>query len=193
MLKPTIRTLVGKIATLEPLTEAHRDELREIANDPAIWTFMATTALADNFDVWFDKARRGQQANEQIPYVVRDNLSQKVVGSSRFYSIELAQRRLNIGYTWFHPSVWGTKINIESKYLMLCFAFEILNVNRVEFMADARNTRSLAAIKKIGGIQEGILRKHMVLNDNYVRDTVVFSIIQAEWPQVKAELTSKLI
>ncbi|HEU5280419.1 MAG TPA: GNAT family protein [Gammaproteobacteria bacterium] len=184
--------LIGQHITLEPLNEAHRDALRETANDPAIWSHMATSALGDNFNPWFDKALQPQLNQESIAYAIRDNANQKIIGSTRFYFIDLKHRRLDIGYTWLHPSVWGTKINLEAKYLMLTFAFETLNINRVEFMVDARNMRSQAAIKKIGAVQEGVLRKHLVLHDGYVRDSVVFSIIKEEWTDVKAMLASKL-
>lgn len=181
--------LNGKHITLEPLNEHHRPELRETANEPIIWSYMVTSAFGGHFNPWFDKALQHQ---DDITYVIRDNNNQKLVGSSRFYFIDEKHKRLNIGYTWFHPSVWGTKINLETKLLMLTHAFETLNMNRIEFMTDSRNLRSQAAILKLGATQEGILRNHLVLKDGYIRDSVVFSIIKSEWPAVKAMLTSKL-
>lgn len=183
-----ITPLIGQSITLEPLTEAHRDALREAANDPTIWSYMATSAFGDDFNPWFDKALK----QEFITYIIRNNANQKVIGSSRFYFIDHTHHRLTIGYTWLHPSMWGKKINLEAKYLMLTFAFETLRVNRVEFMTDSRNTHSQAAIKKLGAVQEGILRKHLVLKDGHVRDSVVFSIIKDEWVSIKPMLVSTL-
>ena len=105
-----------------------------------------------------------------------------------YYHIDRGHRRLCIGYTWLIPEVWGTYVNSECKYLLLKHAFEDLNINRVEFMADARNYRSRAALKKLGAREEGILRQHMILENGYVRDTVVFSIIKSEWPEIKMAL-----
>jgi RimJ/RimL family protein N-acetyltransferase len=184
--------LTGQRITLEPLVETHRDALREIANDPTIWSYMVTSAFGNHFNPWFDKALQTQLNQESIAYAIRDNTNQKLIGSSRFYFIDQKNHRLNIGYTWFHPSTWGTLANLETKYLMLTFAFETLHVNRIELMTDSRNTRSQAAIKKLGATQEGVLRKHLVLHDGHVRDSVVFSIIKDEWASIKPMLISKL-
>src|SRR5581483_12426 len=99
---------------------------------------------------------------------------------------------LSIGYTWFTPDTWGSFINPECKYLLLKNAFEKLNVNRIDFMTDSRNIRARAALKKLGAVEEGLLRYHTILEDGFVRDTAVFSIIKSDWPLVKSQLEQRL-
>jgi N-acetyltransferase len=123
---------------------------------------------------------------------VRTLLDNKIVGSTRFYEIHPDHQRLAIGYTWYTPNVWGTTVNPECKLLLLRYAFDILRANRIEFFIDARNDRSRAAIQKLGATQEGILRKHIVLDDHFVRDTVVYSILKDEWPTVLSNLEKRL-
>jgi RimJ/RimL family protein N-acetyltransferase len=111
-----------------------------------------------------------------------------VIGSTRFYEIDLNHKHLAIGYTWYIPEVWGTGINTECKLLLLKYAFETLLMNRVEFYIDARNERSRAAVKKLGAKEEGVLREHIILEDGYVRDTVVYSILAKEWKTIYSML-----
>lgn len=184
--------LKGSVVALEPLNESHQQDLFAAAQDERIWTFIGSKAYGDKFYSWFDKAMQDFKAKHQLPFVVRRLSDNKIIGSTRFYDIKPEHNRLTLGYTWYIPEVWGTAVNPESKLLMLQFAFETLNANRVEFMTDARNARSRAAIKKLGAIEEGLLRKHMVLADGYVRDTVVFGIIQSDWEHMKPNLQARV-
>ena len=177
---------------LEPLHASHYSELYQIAQDENIWNFNASKAFGEQFNPWFDKAIRCFGKLEHLPYVVRRLSDNKLIGSTRYYDIQREHRRLTIGYTWYIPEVWGTYVNPQSKLLLLAFAFENLQMNRVEFVTDSRNTRSQAAIKKLGAIEEGVLRQHMILKDGHIRDTVVFSIIKSDWSQVKMSLQSRL-
>ena len=114
-----------------------------------------------------------------------------MVGSTRFYDISIPDKRLAIGFTWYHPSVWGTPVNPETKLLLLQFAFETLSLNRVEFHIDSRNNHSINAINKLGAQQEGVLRKHKIVQSDFVRDTVLCSIIDSQWPAIKQTLLNR--
>lgn len=171
--------LTGQIVQLEQLQEIHRKTLRTLSKDEKISLY--SPALRLKFDSWFDKAL--SQA-EQFTFVVRQLQNQKMIGSTRFYEINLNHKRLAIGYTWYIPDVWGTGVNLDVKLLLLNYAFQIAGINRVEFHIDSRNERSRFAVKKLGATEEGILRQHIILDDGYVRDTVVYSILKEEWPSL---------
>lgn len=189
MLDPV--TLTGRYVELLPLEEAHRERLRPAAQDPAIWTFTAS-ALGADFDPWFDRARREQAAGRELPFVVRRLRDGNLVGSTRYLNIEATHKRLEIGTTWYARSVWATEVNPECKLLLMRHAFETLKWHRVEYKTDARNQRSREAIARLGAVQEGVFRRHMILADGYVRDTVYFSVIDSDWPSVKAGLEKRL-
>src|SRR5579883_515924 len=176
--------LIGHWIQLEPFDEVHREELRVAADDKRIWTYNATKAFGAQFDGWFDEALENFQRKQHLPFAVRRRKDNAIIGSTRYYGIFTEHLRLSIGYTWYCLDTWGTEVNPECKYLLLQHAFEAQEVNRVEFFADSRNLRSQAAIKKLGAIQEGVLRQHMVVEDNYIRDTVVFGIVNSEWPAI---------
>lgn len=184
--------LKGHRIQLEPLATSHRDELYALAQDESIWTYNSSKAYGDRFNQWFEKALTSFKEGQHLPFAVRRLSDQMLVGSTRYYDINPANRRLTIGYTWYIPEVWGSHVNPECKYLLLKNAFEELHFNRVEFVTDARNLRSRAAIIKIGATEEGLLRQHMLLEDGTLRDTVVFSITQSEWPAIKSNLESRL-
>lgn len=184
--------LKGSIVELEPLNESHKADLFVAAQDEAIWSFIGAHAFGEKFEPWFAKVMKHFEEKHQIPFVVRRLADHKIVGSTRYYDIRPEHNRVTIGYTWYIPEVWGTAVNPECKFLLFQYAFETIGVNRVEFATDSRNLRSIAAIKKLGATEEGVLRKHMVLEDGYVRDTVMLSVIQPEWQQVKLNLQSRL-
>jgi len=134
----------------------------------------------------------GLSERKQLPFAIVQKSSGQVVGSTRFYEIRVADKAAAIGYTWLSKSAQRTPINTEAKLLMLTHAFETWNCVRVELITDVRNEQSRAAILRIGAKQEGILRNHLILPSGRIRDSVVFSIIDSEWPDVKAKLESKL-
>jgi RimJ/RimL family protein N-acetyltransferase len=188
-IQPTI--LKGTRIQLEPLNESHKKELYNAAQDEAIWTY-STSAFGERFYRWFDKAMKCFEQQQHMPFVVRQLSDKKIIGSTRFYDINSEHHRATIGYTWYIPEVWGTYVNPECKFLLLKFAFNDLQMNRIEFVTDSRNARSRAAIKKMGAVEEGVLRYHMILENGYMRDTVMFSIIKLDWPHVKLILESRL-
>lgn len=180
--------LKGQLIQLEPLQEMHRDRLKLLSQDEKISTY--SPALKLKFDSWFDKALKTAPEDQQFTFVVRELQSNEIVGSTRFYEICFSNRRLTVGYTWLIPPVWGMGVNRESKLLLLDYAFNFLDMNRVEFHVDARNKRSRLAVKKIGAIEEGLLREHVILDDGYIRDTVIYSILKKEWPSARDHLKS---
>lgn len=182
--------LTGQLVQLEQLREEHRDILRALSQDEKISTY--SPALKLKFDVWFDKALKIFPHYPQYTFIVRDLQNGELIGSTRYYEIYPSNKRLAIGYTWYIPRTWGTGINLDSKLLLLNYAFNILKMNRIEFFVDLRNERSRFAIKKLGATEEGILREHIMLDDGYLRDTVVYSILKSEWSSLSNKLTDKL-
>lgn len=145
----------------------------------------------DQADVlaWIDEARA---SSAQIPFAVVHAESGRAVGSTRYMDIRIADRGLEIGWTWYAPSVQRTALNTECKLLLLRHAFEELGAERVQLKTDARNERSRRAIERLGAIREGILRKHMRVRDGFLRDSLLYSIIAAEWPDVRTRLKRML-
>jgi RimJ/RimL family protein N-acetyltransferase len=184
-------TLTGRHVQLQPLDEAHREPLRPAAQDPAIWALTASAYGAD-FDPWFDRALRERDAGRELPFVVRLRRDDRLVGSTRFLNIEPAHKRLEIGTTWYARAVWASEVNPECKLLLMRHVFETLQWHRVEYKTDARNQRSRDAIARLGAKEEGLFRRHMILADGHVRDTVYFSVIDSDWPAVKAGLEKRL-
>lgn len=184
------QNLTGRFVRLEPLAEGHREGLRA-ANDPAIWTFLSVRGYGADFDPYFDGSRQMHDSGAHIVFCVRRLADNRVVGTTRFAEIASVHKRVEIGYTWYAPAAQATPVNPECKLLLMTHAFDA-GANRVEFRTDSRNARSRAAIAKLGAKQEGILRAHMVVRDGYIRDSVFFSIIRGEWPEVRAGLESRL-
>jgi len=184
-------TLGGRFVRLEPLEERHRELVRPAAQHPEIFT-VTTSALGPLFDPYIDNALRRSASGHEMAFVVWHKALQRYVGMTRYLNIEAAHRKLEIGSTWYEPAVWAVEVNPECKLLMMQHAFEMLKFNRVEYKTDLRNARSRAAILKLGAKQEGILRKHMIMADGHVRDSVYFSVIDEEWSEVKAGLERRL-
>lgn len=175
----------GRIVRLEPISERHREGLREAAEqEPQIHRF--TNLYTLGFDRWFDVAL---ESEAEIPFVV--HVDGRPVGSTRYLNIEPFHRRAEIGWTWLERGQWGTGANIETKLLLLQNAFDRAELMRVEFKTDARNLRVRGALLGIGGTFEGIFRKHMVLPDS-IRDSAWYAIVDDDWPRVKSMLEQKV-
>jgi len=185
------QNLTGRFVQLEPLAEGHREGLRLAAADPAIWSYMPLNGSGKRFDDWFDSGRKSHDSGEHIAFAVRRLADSALVGSTRFLEIVPAHKRAEIGWTWYATSAQASMINPECKLLLFSHAFGA-GANRVELKTDARNTRSRAAIAKLGAKEEGIHRAHMVVRDGHIRDTVYFSVILSEWPTVRAGLEARL-
>lgn len=186
-------TLQGNAVKLLPMETSQLDGLWEAGNNKSIWEFTSSKVRSkDEMKKVIEAAMAEREKGTQIPFVVYDKKTGNIVGSTRFLDISEAHKSLEIGWTWYSPKYWRTRVNTETKLLMLQFAFEKMEVNRVQFCTDSRNVRSQTAIARLGAQKEGVLRKHRIIADGYVRDTVVFSILKEEWPQIKKELQEKL-
>ena len=182
-------TLAGRHATLEPLARGHAAALAAAAADGELWRLWYTSIPAPaTTAAWIDAALAMRERQGAMPFVVRDNATGEVVGSTRYFNVEAAHRRLEIGHTWYAQRVQRTAINTECKLLLLAHAFETLDCIAVEFRTSFFNFPSRRAIERLGAKQDGILRNHQILADGTLRDTVVFSILAGEWPSVKRNL-----
>jgi RimJ/RimL family protein N-acetyltransferase len=191
VVEPT--TLLGKSVRLEPLRIEHVGPLAHVGLDPSLWRWIPNpVATADDMRTYVLTALDEQKKGVSVPFAIVDLISGQVIGSTRYANIEPAHRRLEIGWTWLTPSFQRTAANTEAKLLLLTHAFEKLGANRVELKTDALNDRSREAILRIGAVEEGTFRKHMIMATGRVRDTVYFSIIASEWPAIKAKLRAFL-
>jgi RimJ/RimL family protein N-acetyltransferase len=186
-------TLEGRIVRLEPLSLAHVPGLAEVGLDPAIWrlTIARPTSEAD-LRTWAETALRAREAGTEMPFATVEAATGRPIGSSRYMNIVLEHRRLEIGWTWLAPPWQRTGANREAKLLMLTHAFEVLGCRRVEFKTDSTNEASRTALLGIGATFEGIFRKHMVMPGNGVRHSAWYSVVDDEWPAVKARLEESL-
>jgi RimJ/RimL family protein N-acetyltransferase len=186
--------LEGQHARLEPLAALHAPDLFAAAQDDSVWLYMPIPrprAPAD-MERMIDDALSAQDRGEQLPFAILERASGRAIGSTRYLDLRLAHRGLEIGWTWITPAFQRSAINTECKLLLLTHAFETLGCLRVQLKTDARNLRSQAAIERLGATKEGVLRKHYVLWDGYVRDSVMYSITDGEWPRVKQRLSASL-
>ena len=187
-----VPVLTGRHARLEPMSREHIDGLRDaLAGDTLAALWFTQVPKAADVDGYVDAVLAAQAEGRVLPFVVRD-ADGRVVGSTRFYGLEADVPKLSIGYTWYAPDVQRTGVNTETKLLLLTHAFETLGCICVVFETSWFNHRSRAAIARLGAKQDGVLRNHKRHADGSPRDTVVFSIIDGEWPAVKRNLLAKL-
>lgn len=185
--------LEGSIVVLEPLTADHAEGLWEAAQAPEIWRWLwPVGASRENFERWLELTLNEAEAEREGPFAIRTLADERIVGSSRYLAVRRADRALEIGWTWLHPRAWGTGANVEAKLLMLGRAFGELGCQRVELKTDARNERSRGAMEALPARFEGIMRKHMIVPGVGVRDSAYYSVIDDEWPEVRANLRRRL-
>ena len=181
------------IAELRPLERSHQDALLAAATDGELWNLAVTIVPnAATIEAYIELALDGRDRGTVLPYAIVDKDRDRVVGSTRFWKIDRANRKLEIGHTWLAASAQRTGINTEAKYLMLRHAFETLGCVRVQFTTDELNARSRAAILRLGAVEEGIVRHERIMPDGRKRNSVRFSIIDDEWPAVRSRLERKL-
>ena len=174
---------------LKPLKISDFDTLNEIAYHPQMWSVgMSNLKEPAHLKTYIESALVEKKQQLSYPFLIFDKQKKRVAGSTRFGNISFLNKRLEIGWTWIHPDFQGTGLNINCKYLLLQFAFETLLFNRVEIKTDAINLQSRKAILKIGAKEEGIFRKHQITAEGRIRDTVYHSIINNEWPNIKATI-----
>ncbi|MEF3303169.1 GNAT family N-acetyltransferase [Paenibacillus sp. GYB003] len=181
--------LEGHRVVLKAMEPSHADELYECGNHPDIWTYLPCR-MESHRDLaeFVESALRDRETGLDYPFVVYDKSLRRLVGSTRFLNISVPNRNLEIGYTWYTPEVWRTRVNTECKYLLLRHCFEQMKTVRVQLKADVRNVRSNNAIERIGAVREGIMRQDRILPDGYCRSSYIYSIIDSEWPAVKLRL-----
>lgn len=185
-------TLQGQHATLEPLSLAHEAEAIEAARDGELWKLWYTSVPApQNMRAEIERRLGLQERGAMLPFAVRD-ANGVFAGMTTYMNIDAANRRVEIGSTWYRRSVQRTGLNTQCKLMLLTHAFESLDCIAVEFRTHWFNHQSRTAIARLGARQDGVLRNHQLMPDGSFRDTVVFSIIRGEWPAVKAHLQYQL-
>jgi len=185
--------LEGQHVRLEPLLPAHEEALIAAAADGELWNSTVTIVpTRATMAAYIATALEAQAQRRELPFVIIRKSSGQVVGHTRFYDIEREDRRVEIGYTWLAASAQRTRVNTQAKLLLLTHAFEVWRCIRVALITDVLNQQSRTAILRLGAKQEGILRNHMIMAGGRYRDSVCFSIIEAEWPEVKAGLEARL-
>jgi RimJ/RimL family protein N-acetyltransferase len=192
--QPLTTRLEGSIVSLEPLGEEHAAGLWEAAQPEEIWTWLTNIGAGrELFDGWMRASLEAAAAGTEGPFAIRSRADgEPLIGSSRYLNVRRGDRVAEIGWTWLTPSAWRTGANVEAKLMMLSRAFDTLGCVRVEFKTDSRNERSRAAIAALPAQFEGILRSHMIVPDIGQRDSAYYSVIDSEWPEVRANLERRL-
>jgi RimJ/RimL family protein N-acetyltransferase len=184
---PTV--LEGKIVRLEPTDSSHFKELAELARQKVIWQNISyDLSDPEKYLTNIKSAVLMRATGEQYPFTIFDKLNGKIIGNTRLHNISAKDKKLEIGWTWYDPAYWGTGYNTECKLLLFTFCFESLKTVRVQLQTSEKNLRSQAAIQKVGAKLEGTLRKERLIENGSYRNTMMFSIIDDEWPDVKLRL-----
>lgn len=187
-------TLAGAVVRLEPLSEVHVPGLAAIGLDDDIWRFMVYPLVRDEAGLraWVQDMLERQARGADLPFAVVHLSDGRVAGATRFLDIRPEHRGVEIGGTWYGAAYRRTAVNTECKYLLMRHAFETWGCIRVQLKTDLRNERSQRAIERLGAVREGVLRNHMILPDGLLRHSVYYSVIDSEWPAVKARLETLL-
>ena len=186
-------TLTGAQVRLEPLAPSHVPDLARAGSDPAIWTYLPHRPSTEaDFAVLVQRSLDLTATGSGVGFAQRVVSDGSLAGATGFWNAEPTHRRVEIGYTWLSPRWQRTALNTEAKYLLLRHAFETLGCVRVEFKTDSRNARSRAALLRLGAIEEGTLRNHMIMPDGVYRHSTYYSIIESEWPALRARLEQRL-
>ena len=182
----------GRLVQLEILSDEHTAELLAISADPVIWRYLVSQCSSpEEFRAYLTQLQGDYLAGSALPLVVRTIAGGRVAGLTRLKNISRDHRKAVVG-SWFAPAEWGTGVNTEAKLLLLEYAFESLGCLRLEFHADRRNVRSQSALTKMGATEEGILRSDLITKDGHRRDTVIFGVIDRDWPGIKRLLQARL-
>jgi RimJ/RimL family protein N-acetyltransferase len=191
--KPVTLQLDGGVVRLEPLRLEHASDLLAAGVDDSVWTYlMERPRTLEDMRALIERALEAERSGREVPFAVVETSTGRAVGSTRYEDILRAHRSLEIGWTWYGVPWQRTACNTQCKYLLLRHAFEELKVMRVQLKTDRRNARSRAAIERLGARFEGILRHHMLVRGDVVRDSAYYGIIDTEWPEVKERLEAKL-
>ncbi len=191
---PVPVTLTGRVVRLEPLSEVHAAGLLAAGHHEGLWRVTVQPPLlsADAVARYLEQAANQTARGDEVPFAIVSCETGAVIGSTRWMDISRAHYRVEIGGTWLTPAAQRTLANTEAKYLQLVQLFEVLGAVRVQFKTDLRNTQSQRALEKLGAIREGVLRRHMVVRDGFVRDSVYYGIADVDWPGVRRRLLERL-
>jgi RimJ/RimL family protein N-acetyltransferase len=189
----TCPTLEGRIVRREPLGPEHEEPLGHASRDARTWRWLPIVEprTREEWRRWLEDALAAAERGVEIPLVTISHEA-GVVGSTRFLALRPEHRSVEIGWTWLHPSAWGTGVNVEAKLLQLRHAFETWGCRRVELKTDALNERAKGALEALGTTFEGIHRKHMLVRDGESRDSAWYSVLDDEWPAVRTRLEARL-
>ena len=189
-----VPVLEGRIVRLEPLSPVHEEGLWLASRDPRTWRWLSVVQpqTRSAWSLWMEQALAAVDAEVEIPFTTVSQETGEPIGSTRYLALRPEYRSLEIGWTWLHPSAWRTGANTEAKLLQLEHAFERLGCRRVEFKTDALNERSRKALEALGAAFEGIHRKHMLVRDGESRDSAWYSVLDDDWPALKAGLHARL-
>lgn len=186
--------LENERARLEPLTEKHFELLLPIAMHTELWEFTGAKVRSEaDFERYFDTALAEKKAGTSYPFAIYDKQHNQYAGCTRYGNISFPNKRVEIGWTWYHPALQRTGINKACKFLLLSFGFEALGLNRIELKTSVLNLKSQDAMLKIGAVKEGVLRSHMINEDGLVRDTMYFSFINKDWYETKETIFKEFI
>jgi RimJ/RimL family protein N-acetyltransferase len=179
---------------LEPLNEHHFNLLLPIALEREIWEFTSADIKNEiDFRRYFDKALEERKEHRSYPFAIYDKQAKQYAGCTRFANISFPDKRMEIGWTWYNPTLQRTGINKATKFLLLRFGFEELDLNRIELKTSHLNLKSQGAMLKIGAVKEGVLRQHAIAENGTVRDTVYFSFIKEEWPEIRQRIFKEFV
>lgn len=186
--------LENERARLEPLSDNHFNQLLPIAMEKELWEFTsADIKNEEDFKRYFNQALAERKEGNSYPFAIYDKQAERYAGCTRYGNISFPHKKLEIGWTWYQPSLQRSGINKACKYLLLSFGFEKLDLNRIELKTSSLNIKSQGAMFKIGAVKEGVMRKHMIAENGTVRDTVYFSFIKDEWPEIKQQIFTEFI
>lgn len=186
--------LEGTRIRIEPLQFEHISKLWDSTITEEVWRYLPNrfSSIEELIKI-YETSLQNKILGTEFPLIVFDKTLDKYVGSTRFLNISLENRNLEIGWTWYFPEVWSTRVNTECKYLLLKYCFEDLDLLRVQLKADTRNQRSNKAIERIGAKREGELRKDRIMQDGFIRNAYIYSILSNEWDDLKEHFEGKLL
>lgn len=187
-------TLENNRARLTALQAGDIYELEKVAYEPSLWKLgMSNIKEQKDLEEYIDIALQEKAAKTSYPVLIFDKQTNSVAGSTRYGNISFPHKRLEIGWTWMHPKHQGTGLNKACKFLLLQFAFDELNFNRVELKTDVLNQQSQKAMRKIGAKEEGIFRRHSITSEGRMRDSIFFSITNDDWPEIKTSIFKEFV
>ena len=186
-------SLAGEVVRLEPLAAGHASALAQVGLHPELWRLQPEPVQTqDDMQRYVDRALAGQRDGNCLPFVIVRQDDGQIIGATRYMDIALAHKRLEIGGTWLTPASQRSGANTETKFLLLQHAFETIGIMRVVFKTELSNMQSRQAILRIGGVEEGVFRKHLIAQSGRARDMIYFAILDEDWPAVKARLLARM-